>query len=140
MKHEENCEVVPDAVEDKEEKSIMHPTPKVDYLMREENDRIFCDHADCIEKQISFRWKNGFQEHWLEKHISEEDKIYPCNYCSKRFGSNSLRNRHIKFSHVLRFKCKLCEKKFATRQIFSSHMRTHTGKEISVISNIRISL
>ncbi len=140
MKHEENCEVVPDAVEDKEEKSIMHPTPKVDYLMREENDRIFCDHADCIEKQISFRWKNGFQEHWLEKHISEEDKIYPCNYCSKRFGSNSLRNRHIKFSHVLRFKCKLCEKKFATRQIFSSHMRTHTGKAISVISNIRISL
>ena len=84
MKHEENCEVVTDAIEDKEEKSIMHPTPKVDYLMREENDRIFCMHDDCLDKQISFRWKNGFQEHWLEKHISEEDKIYPCNYCTKR--------------------------------------------------------
>jgi hypothetical protein len=31
MKHEENCEVVAEAIEEKEEKSIMHPTPKVDY-------------------------------------------------------------------------------------------------------------
>ena len=54
MKHEENCEVVADAIEDKEEKSIMHPTPKVDYLMREENDRIFCMHEDCMEKQVPF--------------------------------------------------------------------------------------
>ena len=54
MKHEENCEVVADAIEDKEEKSIMHPTPKVDYLMREENDRIFCMNEDCMEKQVPF--------------------------------------------------------------------------------------
>lgn len=129
MKNEIHCEVVADSVEEKNDQVSMFPTPKLNYKSKEENGRIFCMHEDCVSKSSSFRWKNGFQEHWLEKHASEADKIYPCRYCVKRFGSNALRNRHIKFSHVLRFKCCLCEKKFATRQLLLAHRRTHTGEK-----------
>jgi KRAB domain-containing zinc finger protein len=129
IKNEIHCELLVDTLEEKIDQASMLPTPKLNYLSREENGRILCMHEDCVGKSSSFRWKNGFQEHWLEKHTSEEDKIYPCKYCVKRFGSNALRNRHIKFSHVLRFKCSLCEKKFATRQLLLAHRRTHTGEK-----------
>jgi len=129
MRDEVHCEVVDDVADQTIDQVTMLPTPRLNYKSSEENGRIICMHEDCKDKNSSFRWKNGFQEHWLEKHASDEDKIYSCEYCVRKFGSNALRNRHIKFSHVLRFKCRLCEKKFATRQLFLAHKRTHTGEK-----------
>ena len=31
--------------------------------------------SDCQSKTYTFQWKNGFQDHWLDKHATEEEKV-----------------------------------------------------------------
>ena len=105
----------------------MYYVPKTDYPMREEGGRFFCTHVDCLDKNLSFQWKNGLREHYMERHALESEKNFSCNFCPKKFGTNALRNKHEKISHLLRFPCVHCDKKFGKKVTLIHHMRLHTG-------------
>ena len=64
-------------------------------------------------------------------------QVYKCSYCSKRFASNGLRNKHIKFNHELQYTCEQCNKKFPTRHTLMSHTRMHTGEKVKYIDGCR---
>jgi len=53
------------------------PTPpKVDFLFSlDPEGRYQCLHPDCSSKTYTFLWKNGFQDHWLDKHTTEDEKV-----------------------------------------------------------------
>lgn len=97
--------------------------------MREEQGRYLCLSGDCAERGQSFQWINGFREHFMDKHASEDLKHFPCRFCGKLFGTNGLKNRHESMSHELRFECTQCDKKYGKKTMLIDHMRTHTGEK-----------
>lgn len=103
--------------------------PKIDMPMREENGRFFCVQEKCVAKNVSFRYINGFREHYMEKHASEDQKKFKCKFCGKRFGTNALKNRHQLTYHEQKYECSLCDKKFGHNSLLTNHMRSHTGEK-----------
>ena len=102
-------------------------SPKVDFPFKEENGRFFCMTGDCLTVPVSFSWYNGLKEHYLAKHASDDVKIFSCNYCNEKFGTNGLRNKHEFLYHEQRFECNQCGRKFHSNSVLVNHMRTHTG-------------
>jgi hypothetical protein len=37
---------------------------------------------------------NGFRDHFMEKHATDDQKCFPCKFCGKLFGTNALKNKH----------------------------------------------
>lgn len=47
------------------------------------------------------------------RHIEDDDKIFECYYCGKRFSRKNILNRHIHLVHPIsnrRYTCDLCHK------------------------------
>ena len=103
--------------------------PKIDMPMKEENGRFYCLTDDCIAKGQSFQYVNGLRDHYMEKHATEDQKCFPCNFCGKLFGTNALKNKHQHIYHELKYECTLCEKKYGQKSMLDNHMRTHTGEK-----------
>ncbi len=67
--------------------------PEVNIPFREENGQLYCLSANC---KATFSWMNGLKEHYFDKHATDEEKKFPCDFCGVMFGTNGLRNRHQK--------------------------------------------
>ena len=46
--------------------------------------------------------------HFYDSHLSEDEKIYECEYCDKRFGLRTMRNKHVKQIHEKKHSCEYC--------------------------------
>jgi len=103
--------------------------PKIDMPMKEENGRFYCLTDDCVAKGQSFQYVNGLRDHFMEKHATEDQKCFPCNFCGKLFGTNALKNKHQHIFHELKFECTLCDRKYGQKSMLDNHMRTHTGEK-----------
>ncbi len=79
--------------------------PKVEFPFREESGRFFCLFGGCESSRQSFQYYNGLKEHFLLKHAGEDLKLFSCNYCGQKFGTNGLRNKHEYKIHEHRFEC-----------------------------------
>ena len=101
--------------------------PKIDMPMKEENGRFYCLTGDCQAKGQSFQWIYGLKEHFMEKHATEDVKKFSCQFCSKKFGTNALRNKHEDLYHRHRFQCPHCDRKFNSNTSLSDHLSTHSG-------------
>ncbi len=54
--------------------------PKIDFqFSKDDEGRFQCLHPDCANKTYAFQWKNGFQDHWLDKHTTNEEKVNRMN-------------------------------------------------------------
>jgi KRAB domain-containing zinc finger protein len=104
-------------------------SPKVDMPFKEENGRFFCLSGDCQNKDWSFQYINGLKEHYLDKHAADDLKKFSCQFCSKKFGTNGLRNKHEDLYHKQRFVCPQCKRKFVSSTVLSNHLKTHLGKK-----------
>ncbi len=63
---------------------------------RKENDLWYCISDDCEIKGQSFQHFGSLREHYMDKHVPESEKHFPCNVCGKLFGTLGLLNRHLK--------------------------------------------
>ena len=46
--------------------------------------------------------------HFYDNHLSEEEKIFECEYCDKRFALRTMRNKHVKQIHEKSHSCDYC--------------------------------
>ena len=46
--------------------------------------------------------------HFYDSHLSEDEKIFVCDYCEKGFGLRTMRNKHIKTVHEKSHACPHC--------------------------------
>jgi KRAB domain-containing zinc finger protein len=104
-------------------------TPQLDIPFKERDGRFFCLSGDCEAKDWSAQYINGLKEHYWDKHASDDMKQFSCQFCSKKFGSNGIRNKHEHNHHKQRFVCPQCNRKFISSTILSNHLKTHTGKK-----------
>ena len=79
---------------EKKKKSLYKDIPS-----KKENDRWYCMSDDCESKGQSFKYIGGLREHFMNKHATEDQKLFPCQVCGKRYGTVGLRNRHHQSSH-----------------------------------------
>lgn len=66
----------------------------------------------CEECDFTFSDRQSRHNHFLVKHQRDEDKIYACTQCSKKFVRKYLLEQHKSFSHRDFIpKCKNCGKR-----------------------------
>ncbi|XP_018800810.1 PREDICTED: zinc finger protein 2-like isoform X1 [Bactrocera latifrons] len=101
----------------------------------------------AIEKQLNvcqvcarnFSSTRRLREH-MATHTGED--LYTCNYCDKRFKSNSNLYTHRKWKHPTEWAqdasgkelephvCQVCARNFSTKRGLREHMTTHTGEDL----------
>ena len=120
-------------------RSVPIKGPKVDVPLKEEDGRFFCLSGDCESKNQSFQWLSGLREHFFEKHATEDQKLFTCQLCNKKFGTNGLRNKHHKLCHpgkpfkmetpLEMEKCEICNETFLNVTRLTKHLKTEHQSE-----------
>ncbi|TMW40138.1 hypothetical protein DOY81_014782, partial [Sarcophaga bullata] len=78
----------------------------------------------CEECDFTFSDRQSRHNHFLVKHQRDEDKIYACSQCSKKFVRKYLLEQHKSFSHKDFIpKCKNCSKRFKTIEELTEHRK-----------------
>ncbi len=63
-------------------------------------------------------------------HRKEDEKLFECSFCDKKYLNKSSLNTHIKFhTGDLKFECKKCNKKFVHESKLNKHILYHHIKE-----------
>jgi KRAB domain-containing zinc finger protein len=90
---------------------------------RNEDDQWYCLSGDCELMGVSFKYIGGLREHYMKKHATENEKLFPCDVCGKRFGTFGLKNRHQKtHENALEFACYSCEQSFDEQLFLDEHI------------------
>lgn len=76
-----------------------------------------------------FKTLGGCKNHQLLQHATEQEKVFKCKFCDKSFASNQLRNKHENLAHVKRFPCGSCNKVFSEKTRLMIHSRIHSGEK-----------
>ncbi|XP_019629393.1 PREDICTED: zinc finger protein 37 homolog [Branchiostoma belcheri] len=67
----------------------------------------------------------------VPKHLADDGKVFPCNYCNKLYPSRYRRQLHIEKLHTKTWKktaiCDVCGKCFYGSTELNMHMRLHQG-------------
>ena len=90
-------------------------------------DHFYCRFPGC-DYQEPFKTIGGCKNHQLRYHAREEEKIFLCQFCDKKFASNQLRNKHQNLIHTKRYPCEVCQKVFSEKTRLIIHARTHSGE------------
>lgn len=68
--------------------------------------------------------------------MSEEDKLYVCSYCEKRFGFKCNLKAHVERVHMEKeevkekaFQCNLCGKCYSNARSYTEHMSRHSDEK-----------
>ena len=70
----------------------------------------------------------GLRRHFYALHVSEEEKLFACPECERKFALKNQLNEHLRVKHEKRHECELCGKKFGEKDKLRSHRFTHTGE------------
>ena len=91
------------------------------------DDHFFCRFPGCDYRE-PFKTIGGCKNHQLRYHAREEEKIFLCQFCDKKFASNQLRNKHQNLIHTKRYPCEVCQKVFSEKTRLMIHARIHSGE------------
>jgi len=91
-------------------------------------DEYYCRFPGCKYKS-GFKSLENCKNHQLLQHATDQQKLFKCDSCDKRFASNRLRNKHMNLWHVKRFECNQCNKRFSEKTQLNIHKRVHTGEK-----------
>jgi len=91
-------------------------------------DEYYCRFPGCKYKS-GFKSLENCKNHQLLQHATDQQKLYKCDSCDKRFASNRLRNKHMNLWHIKRFECNHCKKRFSEKTQLNIHKRIHTGEK-----------
>ena len=96
-----------------------------------QNSEVYCRFPGCVYHQSNrgFKTLGGCKNHQLLQHASESQKVFKCKFCDKAFASNQLRNKHENLAHIKRFPCSACGKVFSEKTRLLIHNRTHSGEK-----------
>ena len=96
-----------------------------------QNSEVFCRFPGCTYHQSNggFKTLGGCKNHQLLQHAEESQKVFKCKFCDKAFASNQLRNKHENLAHIKRFPCSSCGKVFSEKTRLLIHNRTHSGEK-----------
>ena len=90
-------------------------------------EQFYCRFPGCDYRE-PFKTLGGCKNHQLRYHAREEQKIFLCQFCDKKFASNQLRNKHQNLLHTKRYPCEVCQKVFSEKTRLIIHARTHSGE------------
>ncbi|TRY79470.1 hypothetical protein TCAL_06565 [Tigriopus californicus] len=91
-------------------------------------DEYYCTARDCTIKH-GFSCEYGVRTHFFNTHLNDEEKIYTCDFCERKFGCKIARNKHVKATHLKPYVCDQCGGRFGTKSKLDSHRLTHTGEK-----------
>ena len=96
-----------------------------------QNSEVYCRFPGCVYHQSNggFKTLGGCKNHQLLQHATESQKVFKCKFCDKAFASNQLRNKHENLAHIKRFPCSACGKVFSEKTRLLIHNRTHSGEK-----------
>ena len=97
----------------------------------QQNSEVFCRFPGCTyhESNSGFKTLGGCKNHQLLQHATDSEKVFKCKFCEKTFASNQLRNKHENLTHIKRFPCSTCGKVFSEKTRLLIHSRTHSGEK-----------
>ena len=97
----------------------------------QQNSEVFCRFPGCTYHKLNsgFKTLGGCKNHQLLQHASDSQKVFKCKFCDKAFASNQLRNKHENLAHIKRFPCSACGKVFSEKTRLLIHNRTHSGEK-----------
>ena len=97
----------------------------------QKNSEVFCRFPGCEYHKLngSFKTLGGCKNHQLLQHASDSQKVFKCKFCEKAFASNQLRNKHENLAHIKRFPCSACGKVFSEKTRLLIHNRIHSGEK-----------
>ncbi|KAM7347411.1 uncharacterized protein ACRADG_006972 [Cochliomyia hominivorax] len=74
------------------------------------------------------------------KHLPEQEKIFQCEFCEKKFASRHLRKQHQSITHSKKYVkfCDICGRVFYNNIPFERHMAEHKGEPSPVIVRCEI--
>ncbi|XP_065364263.1 zinc finger protein 91-like [Calliphora vicina] len=86
----------------------------------------------CEQCAKSFLKKSHYERHMLT-HVPEEEKIYQCDECDKKFASFNLLKYHKGYTHLKKYAiiCDICGKSCRDRLYFMRHMKEHKGYPVA---------
>ncbi|XP_008194449.1 zinc finger protein 33B [Tribolium castaneum] len=93
------------------------------------------DHFVCFHCEKTFKIKSVLEEHIKYKH-TDTKPLNICDVCGSSFSNKYLLKRHLKNVHATekKFKCELCERKFASPVYLNAHKRYHSGERKHICS------
>ena len=99
--------------------------------IKTEDKKFICKFPDCKAaiQMIMFPNRAEFEEHFLENHLTAEDRVLPClvDGCEEKFALTSERNKHMDAFHEKTIPCNHCDKRFYGAKEAEAHVtRWHT--------------
>ncbi len=100
---------------------------QLDMPMIEKNGYLYCMSGTCSQTQDRcFLRLMALKEHFYDKHATDDQKHFQCEQCGYRFGTNGLKNRHVKIAHpesVPRSACTECSEEFDSTTALRNHIK-----------------
>ncbi|XP_039452985.1 zinc finger protein ZFP2-like [Culex pipiens pallens] len=82
----------------------------------------------CSVCGLQTKSKRSFDNH-MRNHKAVDEGRYQCQYCEKKFGTNSRLIRHERgHTNERPYRCRYCTKDFTNETSLNAHERTHTGE------------
>ena len=99
--------------------------------IKTEDKKFICKFPDCKAAiaMIMFPNRAEFEQHFLDNHLTAEDRVLPClvDGCEEKFALTSERNKHMDAVHEKTIPCNHCDKKFYGAKEAEAHVtRWHT--------------
>jgi hypothetical protein len=73
-------------------------------------DEYICTVAGC-GLDYGFNSMYGLRMHFHSVHVSEDERVFRCDYCDAKFAFNTTRNKHMKEIHMKLHHCQYCPKR-----------------------------
>ena len=89
----------------------------------------YCQEPECPMVKTAFESGYSIRMHFYDNHLREEEKIFVCEYCLKRFALRTALNKHVKLAHEKRHVCEHCGARFGSKYKLQRHVYTHTGEK-----------
>ena len=109
-------------------------------LLKDLNTPYQCDSCDKTIKSRLMLQAHQYQEHYENPNIVLLGDIgvkHICRVCLKLFTRRSDVKAHILRVHIgdRRYPCTMCEKRFKESTHLRKHLKTHTGKFLTILIN-----
>ena len=120
--------------EEEAKMSLYHYCDKCDKRFTQKyalTDHIRSEHSniklECPMCNLTFQKRTEWTKHKIIAHST--DARYACQFCDKRFGSESDRMSHEKVHKEPEFQCHICSKLLKSKEALDAHEKMHTGEK-----------
>ena len=92
------------------------------------NGEYMCGVPGCTANE-TWQGMYGVRQHFFAEHVTEEDKVFKCDYCEARFAYKTMKSEHMRKNHLKQHICSYCGRAFSEKHKLRDHQMMHTGEK-----------